>query len=302
MATVLSTSKDCRNAYREILLGYTHAEEDDFYIKHFREADLGFIESTYAKCTKEAESEGLSFKRDKLEFLKAEGHWTDEEEHEFIVQNLATKDAKDHYSKITHKEQREAFRSVVEEQETKLNKIKSQRDEIIEPTVEGYCEKRLNEFYVYHAVYKDPELKEHFFTKDEFDELSFLELHDLVKKYNNETSKFSEKNIKIIGVNHFFLNAFFMSDDDPVKFYGKNVLELSMYQMNLFSRGKFYKSVLVEGKDPPEQYYEVDHPNGLEELAKWYEIQGAHIRQSREAQAGKARTRNVTKASGRRRR
>ena len=91
-----------------------------------------------------------------------------------------------------------------------------------------------------------------------------------------------------------------MCDDDPVKFYGKNVLELSMYQMNLFSRGKFYKSVLVEGKDPPEQYYEEDYPNGLQELAKWYEIQGNQIRTAREMQASKSRTRNVTKASNRR--
>ena len=92
-----------------------------------------------------------------------------------------------------------------------------------------------------------------------------------------------------------------MCDDDPVRFYGKNVLELSMYQMNLFSRGKFYKSILVEGKDPPEQYYEEDHPNGLEELAKWYEVQGAHIRQEREMQATRGKNRNVTKASNRRR-
>ena len=49
MAFELSTSKDCRSAYREILQGYTYCEERNFYIKHFKESDLGFIDNVYKK-------------------------------------------------------------------------------------------------------------------------------------------------------------------------------------------------------------------------------------------------------------
>ena len=73
-----------------------------------------------------------------------------------------------------------------------------------------------------------------------------------------------------------------MSDDDPVKFYGKNVLDLTMYQLNLFSRGKFYKSVLMEGKEPPEKYYSEDAEKGLIKLVQWYETAYGQIRNERE--------------------
>ena len=133
---------------------------------------------------------------------------------------------------------------------------------------------------LYYALYKDQELKEPYYSKEEFDDLSYFELSDLVGHYNNETSKFSDKNLKKIAVNYFFLNSFFMSDDDPVKFYGKNILDLTTYQMSIFSWGKFYKSILIEGKEPPEHFLEENYENGLQELVDWY--QGEHNRMQHE--------------------
>ena len=302
MAIRLSTAKECRNAYREILLGYTYADDGGFYIKHFKEADLGFIESVYKKCANEAEAKGLYLKKEKLAFLKEEGYWTEEEEEGWLVESLAVRDAHEHLTKLREKEQRDSFKEVIKEREISLKKIQKERNELLEPTVEGYCEKILNELYVYHALYKDEKLKEPFFTEEEFEDLSFVELADLVRKYNHATSKFSEVNVKVMAVNHFFLNAFFMCDDDPVRFYGKNVLELTMYQMNLFSRGKFYKSVLVEGREPPDQYYEEDYEDGLYELSKWYDTANNSIRNEREQKIARARASSMRSASAPRRR
>ena len=48
----LNDSKDCRHAYREILQGYSHVEEKDICIKHFKESDLGELEYLYKGCEK----------------------------------------------------------------------------------------------------------------------------------------------------------------------------------------------------------------------------------------------------------
>ena len=127
MGIRLSSAKDCRNAYREILLGYTYVEKEGFYIKHFKEADLGFIDSVYKKCADNAGAEGLVTKKEKLEFLREEGFWTLEEEEEFLVQSLAVKDAYEHTHKIQDPEQRKDFeKTIVVEQEEKLEKIGKQ--------------------------------------------------------------------------------------------------------------------------------------------------------------------------------
>ena len=282
MAIKLSTSKECRTAYREILQGYTYCEEEGFYIKHFKEADLGFIDDIFRKCSDRLKGMGVPSQQEKLEFLEEEEYWVKEEEESFITATLAVKDPYDFLEKMIDPEQRKNFENtLLPEAIEDLRRITKERTELVEPTIETICDKRLNEFYVYNAVYKDKALKEHFYTIEEFEELSYYELGELVQKYNHITSKFTEGNLKRIATNYFFLNSFFMSEDDPVKFYGKNVLDLTMYQLNIFSRGKFYKSILVEGNDPPDQYFEAAYEDGLTELVKWYESQHAQIQMKR---------------------
>lgn len=290
MSISLSTTKDCRAAYREILQGFTYVEEERFYIKHFKETDLCFIETFYKNCLKRAFNKGLPSKKEKLTFLKKEGLWSDERESEFIKSTLAVKDAYEFLNKLHNPEQKKHFKeNNLSKEESKLKEIQKDRNDLLEPSVESFCEKELNELYIYHAFFKDAELKIPFFTQEEFDNLSSAELGEVIKVYNNEISKFSELNIKKICINSFFLNVFFMCDDDPVKFFGKNVLDLTMYQLNIFSRGKYYKSILIEGKNPPDHYYEEDYENGLYELVKWYDNAHQSIINEREIKMNQAR-------------
>jgi hypothetical protein len=290
MAIKLSTSKECRSAYREILQGYTYCEDDGFYVKHFKEADMGFIDDIYKKCAKSLERKGVSSQREKLSFLAEEEYWTKEEEEGFITATLAVKDAYDFAEKMPDSEQKVNFENtLLAESIELLRKTTKERSELVEPTIETICDKRLNEFYVYNALYKDEACKEHFFSLEDFEELSYFQLGELVQKYNNVTSRFTETNLKRIATNYFFLNSFFMSEDDPVKFYGKNVLDLTMYQLNIFSRGKFYKSILMEGNDPPDQYFEESYEDGLTELVRWYESQHAQLQMKRDSLRARSR-------------
>ena len=273
MSIALSTVHECRGAYREILQGYTFSKAGGFYVKHFRESDLGFIDTAYNECSDEMQGMGVPSQKEKLAFLNSEGYWTPEDEDSFTTASLAVKDAYIYYNKLIDGEQKENFKkTMIPEQEENLANIQKERSELLEPTIETICDKKLNEMYVYHALYKDDKLKEPFFSSDEFDDLNYLELADVVREYNHITSRFSERNLKKVGVNYFFLNSFFMCEDDPVKFYGNNVLELTMYQLNLFSNGKFNKSILMDGEEPPDQYLEESYENGLDELVNWYAL------------------------------
>tara|TARA_Y100000310_G_C20590784_1_gene767870 strand:+ start:39 stop:926 length:888 start_codon:yes stop_codon:yes gene_type:complete len=290
--TVLRTTKECRNVYRDILQGYSFVSEQAFYIKHYKEADLGFLESVYQSFSKKASVMGLLSREDKLKLLNEEDYWTTSEEENYISLSLAVNDAKEHYNKLVIPAQIEAFKEIMEEQEGNLREVAKTRNEIVEPTIESYCDKLINELYVFHAIYKDPELKTSFFTQEEFDNLSYRELGEVVTVYNNAISMFTEENIKKIGVNSFFLNAFLMVDNDPVKFFGKSVLELTVYQMNLFSKGKYYKSILMEGSEPPTEYYD-DEKEGVASLVKWFDTEHARMMTKRAADAAKAKQRSM---------
>ena len=301
---ILKTPKECRNAYRDVLQGYSFIPNGEKYIKHFAEADLGLLESLYNSYTIEASDLGLTSEEEKLEFLAAEGYWTEQEEEGYVNGQNAVSDAKDHLSKLVIPEQIEEFESIVADEEKSLYAIKKERNDLIPPTIETYCDKKINEDYVYYAVYKDKDLKEAYYTKEEFDDLSYREISELIKEYNEAIAPYTELNIKRIAVNSFFLNAFLMADNDPVKFYGKSVLELTIYQMNLFTRGKFCKTILTEGKDPPDEYYK-DEKRGVENLMNWFDNQYNVIRAERDkrnhqAQASASMSGNRTKKPPRR--
>ena len=278
----ISSQKDSRYAYREILQGYSHIEEENFYIKHFKESDLGFVDAVYKKCIDSCKKKGLLSREEKLTLYRKEDLIDESLFEEKVKLEYAVKEGFD-FARGLGKEESEGFlEDNVLPKEKKLRELEKEIKELIEPVSESLCNKKLNEEYVYHSLYKDKQLSNPFLSRSEFEDLSFVEVNELVEKYNYYSSKFTEININVIAVNSFFLNTFFMSDDDPVKFYGKNVLDLTMYQLNLFSRGKFYKSVLMEGKEPPEQYYSEDAEKGLIKLVQWYETAYGQIRAERE--------------------
>jgi hypothetical protein len=282
----LVTLTDCRSLYREILQGYTYVEDENIYVKHFKESDLGFIEHCHKRCEQDLAKKGVLSLAEKLVFLKEKDYWTEEEEDDYDHAVAAVKDAYEFKQRLQSPQQREAFEETIQKQEKKLSKIQEERYKLLEPTVESFCSKKMNEEYVKKALYKDENQKDPLYTDEEFDDLSYIDLADLVKIYNESIGKFQEVNIKRVCVNNFFLNAFMMADNDPVKFFGTSVLDLTIYQLNLFSRGKYYKFVLEEGEAPPDSVSDQAHEKGIDHLVNYYDLEYTRIKNERERKIG----------------
>ena len=73
-----------------------------------------------------------------------------------------------------------------------------------------------------------------------------------------------------------------MADNDPVKFFGTSVLNLTVYQLNLFSRGKYYKFILEEGNNPPESVADLAEKEGVSHLVNYYDMEYNRIKMERE--------------------
>jgi hypothetical protein len=285
----LRNAKQCRSAFREILQGYSYVEERDIYIKHFTEVDLGNLEILYKRCEKELRKLGIDGIKDKLAFLNKEGYWTEDDENTFMMAKWAFNDAVKFTDTLQSDEQKEKFQKTIDEKKEEFEEISQKRNEIVNPTIESFCDRSINEHYVRIALYKDKELEKPYLTEEEFKDISYIELGELVEKYNEIIDWFTDQNLRRIAVNGFFLNSFIMSDNDPTKFYGKSVLEMTTYQMNLYAKGKFYKSILEEGKEPPDLFYEQVETNGLDPIVNWYDQSYAQIKNERAQQQMKAK-------------
>jgi hypothetical protein len=102
---------------------------------------------------------------------------------------------------------------------------------------------------------------------EEFEELDQYELFNFVSHYSESARKFSHHNLKRIGVSSFFLNYFYLCEDNPYFFYGRPITHLTFYQVELFGYARYFKDLMSKStiKHPDEYNDDVD------KIIDWYE-------------------------------
>jgi hypothetical protein len=105
-----------------------------------------------------------------------------------------------------------------------------------------------------------------FNSEEEFSELNEIDLIDYINCYREFIDTFKINNLKKIAVSPFFMNSFFLCEDDPFIFFGKPLVNLTQYQIELFGVARNYKYYLTKsGENPP------NNIKNLDELVNWYE-------------------------------
>jgi len=277
----------CRKLYSQVINGYTPAllDKSKVFIKHFSDSEFSSFEEEYEEFFEGALNKGLSSEKEKLEEVILQEHWSEEEEQQI-------KDLAGSISDATRQletaplEQREGVRSFVQSLQNKFHALGRVRNELIGTTAETYAQRKNNERIIFHSLYKDLECKATFFEEEEFEELDQSGLVEAISLYNGSMEFFTEKWIKKIATMPSFLNSFFLCNDDPSIYYGKPVVDLTIYQTDLFSKGKYFKSILSESAaDGPS---EADYEKGMQGVVNWYDLQYSIIRSKRDQEASQA--------------
>ena len=121
-------------------------------------------------------------------------------------------------------------------------------------------------------------LKEQYFSEEEFEDLTSADLDAYTVLHTAVNSQFSDNILKKISVCPFFVNSFFICDNNPNLFFGKPVVELTNYQIDIFSYGRYYKFIMSECRPPTQDLY--DAP---QKLVEYYEA----ARKAKEAKESK---------------
>lgn len=241
-------SKDLRKAFLDICNGYSKMllDKSVVYIKHLSHKEHIDLDEVEEESLSRAKAAGLPDEKTQLDFLKKEGLWTDKNENEIVQQELFLKQMNDGKKHLILPSILEVHLRQIKEGEEKLQLILLKRKKLIGDTCESLATKIVNEYYIYRSLFKDKDLKNNLFSEEEFNDLSDEELEKITIIYNKSIEYCSEDNIKKIALQDFFLNYFYLIDEDIYSFFGKPVIDLTYYQLKLINYAKYFKGIFSQ--------------------------------------------------------
>lgn len=248
-------NKSFKSVFSEICQGFSVLNHPigTFYIKHLNYSDQAELEDLRDLFFNQAKKRGLPTIEDSLNNLEEEGLWTKhkeeslKQEESFVAKLISNK------KNIYLKSQLDKINSQIEEASKKINYLKNERNSLLGNTCENHADQKVTEEFLKLSLFKDESLKELFFCDETFDDLDASEISDLVIKYNNLTSSFSDSFLQKLVLEDFF--SYYMPfSEDPIHFFGIPVVKMTYNQLRLLIYARYFKNLLQSSEKIPEEY------------------------------------------------
>lgn len=256
--------------FGDIINGYSFIQTTDlsFYIKHLNIYETCNLDKKYKEYFNEASKSNLPLENNKLKELYEEKSWTSNNDSEIKDLKNYLEGLNKTLTKLALENQIKEIKKQIQETELKIYNLNRKKEELLGLTAEKYATKRLNEYYIYSSLYKNANFNDKvnlLYNWTDFDDLEDIELLKITNLYNQNSHNFSELNLKRISLSPFFLNLFFLCDNNLFNFYKKSVLELTDYQMLIFSYGIHNKNIIQENSHIDLMEY-LENPYELDEF------------------------------------
>lgn len=234
-----------RRAFADICNGYskTYWQNKPVYIKHLTHRDHLDIDDKQLAHENEAKKAGLPTETEKIESLKKNGLWTD-------AKDKAIRDQQIFISRFEEARKKAVLPSVVKQydgqintEKDKLNKLLSEKEDLIGLTAEKHAQKLTNDYYIIKNLYVDSAMSSPLFNFETFDDISDSEISFLISLYNEAIEPCSERNIKLLSIQDFFQSYFFLCAEDLHSFYGRPIVNLTFYQIKLGNFARHFKNI-----------------------------------------------------------
>lgn len=250
----------------DIIRGYSISLLDGniIFIKHFGIKDYSKLNSTQTLLFKEAVNKNLPTKKNKLAYLIKEKIWTEEaklKENIALVNNLKENLAKNIYNL----KQIEIVKQDIKNLNNEINKLELEKNHHLGYTAEVYVSKKIDEYYIVNSLFTDDNLTNQIFTYETFRELENEELNNIINIYNDTITKFNATSIEKCSLVNNFAYLFYLCEDNPFTLFGKPLIDLTSYQIELFNYSKFFKRIIANtGQQLPE-----DIAGDPEKIKEW---------------------------------
>ncbi len=242
------SNRHLRRAFIDIIAGYSPMKlgNEGLYVKHLSHRDHLDLDDLQDFYEKEAISKGAYSEASRLEYLKKEGLWSDKKDHEIAVQ-------KDYLTGLVNGRKNIALPSIlarvnedIKTAESKIGKMEAEKSELIGLTSEGYSRKKINDHYIIRSIYRDPALKEPYFSTFSFDDIEDDELNQVVLAYNLSVDICSDIHIKKLSIQDFYQSYYYLCQDDFMSFFGRPICDFTFFQVKLANYSRYFKSLLQD--------------------------------------------------------
>lgn len=265
--------KKYKDLYRDLIFGFSEfrfeSNKEKVFIKHLNDLETGETERNYKEHLYLAREKGLKTEEESIKFLIEESIWSEKKEKRIeelkdkLVNLEATK------SKLLVKAQVSSLEKEIKPIYNELQILMHERQENIGMTAEAFANKKISESTIQSCFYKDRNLKELYFTEEEFDYLEHGEVNECLSIYTEMIAeRFGGDEIKKVAACPFFMNVYVLCEDNPYNFFGRPILTLTNFQVSLMSHAKYLKSLMSNHKSPPD-----DYQGSPQKVIEWYELQ-----------------------------
>jgi endonuclease V-like protein UPF0215 family len=258
-----------RLLFVDILKGYSlsYYKNNKLYFKHNTSLDSGDIDQVRQEFIEIAQKKGLPTEDQKEDYIILEDLWSKDKNKEIKDLKFDISNLKRTKSKLFKNEDINEFNKQIDAKKLELINLISERKELLGFTVEDYANKKINEYYMFNSLFKDKDLKDKFFSEEEFDELENKDISEILQIYNDINKNFAENNLKKIALSSYYLSLFNICDESAYNLYGKPIISLTFYQMEVFGYARYFKNALEQAKHKPtDELYE-----DPEKLIEWLE-------------------------------
>jgi hypothetical protein len=246
--------KFLENLFKEIRQGFSlfDYKGNPCYVKHASYSETDVLNETFKQNFEKVKEKGLLTEEELLKMLDDENVWSKEDEASFDKKEMEIENLKKTMSNLIIQDQKKSYKKRISQLEEQISDHKKRRAGLVKNTAEEYASKKSNEAFMFNLLFKDKELKREMFSKEEFNELSRVELGIVFSKYNGCTKMFTQKSIRQLSIESTFTSMFNLFGQDVSNFYGKNVFLLSYYQINLLNYGQLFHKIF-ENKEIPKE-------------------------------------------------
>ena len=258
-----------RLLFIDILKGYSlsYYKRNKLYFKHNTSFDSGEIDHLREEFIEKAKRNGLPTEDQKEEYLISESIWSKESNEKINKLKSDISTLRQTKSKLFKSDDINEFNRQIDEKKLELITLTVERKDLLGFTVEDYANKKINEYYMFNSLFKDKNLKDRYFSEQEFDELENKDISEILTIYNDINKNFVETNLKKISLSSYYLSLFNLCDENAYNLYGKPIIYLTFYQMEIFGYARYFKNALSEAKHKPSDEYYQDP----DKLIEWLE-------------------------------
>lgn len=235
--------------YHRICCGYDEIKLSDrlYYFKHTNYADKMVLKTRYDEGLQIAKKNGVKSESEYLEFYIEKKWWSKNKEDQIRTSRAFIENLIKSKAKLLLPSQKEDVQNTIHEESKKLNSILIERKSIIPTTAEEYAEKYYHRYYLNNLIYKDKAFTIPMSDSEDYFDSIEDELYDsLWSQISDALVLLKNDNLKYVAATGFFQNLVILTGADfPIyNFYGKPIIDLTTYQIDVFSYASMYRKII----------------------------------------------------------